>query len=236
MKYIISTLIIGLFSVYFATTIFFNFPEESIVIGENFKGYMKFQDVLYQKWTFFAPPPESNKRAYFEFTVDRPDGKSDVYEIELFEKFGKSIKEEYLFNDVVANTDWILFNYVESITDKSRTAFKIYKTKNKCKNDDCYVEFYKEFNKYLRTTKQMKFLIAHAKGLARKSKIPSNAKFRLKIFELPIPRYHQRYKKLKLNERSTFTSGYFNLKEDNGFNKDMFLNMMKQNGKIKKNN
>jgi hypothetical protein len=238
MKYIISTLMLGIFSLYFAVTLFFNFPEDSVVIGENFKGYLKFQTFLFQKWSFFAPPPESNKRAYFEFTVDRKNGKTDVYEIELFEKFGENLKEQYLFNDVVANTDWILFNYVESITDQARTNYKLYQSKNNCQDSDseCYRKYYIEYNKKLRTTKQMKFLTAHAKALARKAKIPREAKFRLKIYELPIPRYHQRYDNVKLEAKNIFNTGFYDLSEEPVFDKELYLNLFKNHGKVKEPN
>lgn len=204
MKYFLSLLVIIIFTIYFSITIFINAPEDSVIVGENLKSYQFFQNILYQKWTFFAPPPLSNKRTVYEFISKKEDGTAEVFTIELFEKIAKKLQKEYLFNDITANSDWILFNYVETLANQSKIAYKIFKTGKDCENDECYVDFFKSYHKVIQSTKQMKFLINHGEIIAKKLNMPSNSEFRIKVYDEEIPRYNER-NNLNLTRKRTLT-------------------------------
>ena len=101
----ISTFLI--FLSYWGITVFFNFPDTSIVIGENYSKYKIFDKYLYQKWQFFAPPPQSNSRLYFTYIFKNKKNQIEKYEIELFEKYVQKPKKEYLINDLNANIEYL---------------------------------------------------------------------------------------------------------------------------------
>jgi hypothetical protein len=212
MRYFTSIIILSVFFVYMTITIFINFPEESVVVGENLNSYKFFQKSLYQKWTFFSPPPETNKRVFFEFIIENHDSSGTVHSIELFEKFGEKLKNKYLLNDLTASTDWILFNYTEAITNESKIAYNLYKNSHPCENDSCYEEFANLFNTHLQTSIQMNFLTNHARVLSKQMNIPINSEFRIKICEESIPRYHERYdKNVILKLKTVYVSNLLNL-------------------------
>jgi hypothetical protein len=212
MKYFLSFFILIIFSFYFILTIFINVPEDSVIVGENLKSYQFLQNILYQKWTFFAPPPLSNKRTVYEFISKKEDGSAEIFTIELFEKIAKKLQKEYLFNDITANSDWILFNYVETLANQSKTAYKIFKAGKNCENDECYSNFFRSYHEVLQSTKQMKFLVNHGTIIAKKMNMPLNSEFRIKVYDEEIPKYNDRNNlKLKRKRTLTFSTELYNL-------------------------
>lgn len=212
MRYFLSYFVIVFYIFYLSLNVFINFPDTSLIVGEFYKEHQILQPFLYQKWCFFAPPPTSNKRAYLEFFVKKINGNTVIYKIELLKKNGAKVKKEYLTNDISANADWIMFNYIVSITDKYRVDFKNFQLINNFKNEDSIKKFNAEFLTNLENTKQMFFFIDQAKNLAIKMKIPMDSKFRLKICEEEIPKYSERYSKVvRLKEEVVIITHLYNL-------------------------
>jgi hypothetical protein len=212
MKKILYTLIAITFATYWALTIFINLPEESLAVGENYRLYDRLNRLMYQKWSFFAPPPKSNKRLHYIFVES--DGKQyKIHDVEIFERFSNIIKEKYLLNDLHVNTTWTVFNYTERINEDVRKAYNLYLIQTKCKGDSCYDVFFEKYKPLLYKSGYMKFLVNHAKGIAKNAKLSPDCKLIIKISEIDIPKYADRYKKnAKQNEKLIFRSDLYNLK------------------------
>ncbi len=61
MRYYFSTLILFIFSIYWSLTLIFTSPSNFINISLLEYSYV-FETFFFQKWAFFAPPPNSNDR------------------------------------------------------------------------------------------------------------------------------------------------------------------------------
>ena len=59
-------------------------PEDGAAIALNYHSYKKFDQLLFQRWGFFAPPPNFDERLYFTFqnTNDPLDKKTLDYLIQ----------------------------------------------------------------------------------------------------------------------------------------------------------
>lgn len=207
-----TTLIYLIFSIYWLVTIFFTFPENYLQI-KALKYEQIFSIFLSQRWSFFAPPPQTNDRLYFEYITI----KKDTVLLEVLEPLAKKRKYEFPFNSDRSTIDYVLANNIYSLSDYLRESFNIYKFEN-CNinksDDDCYTEFlnyyYPKFHEY----SELKSLINY--GALIKSQ--SNAKFeieKLKIIAttIDIPKFNDRFNKHNTKkENKVFESKYYNLK------------------------
>ena len=212
------------FSSYWAITTFFNFPESSVVIGENFSAYKMFEKHLYQKWQFFAPPPQSNTRLYFVYTYKNKKNQIEQTRVEVFEKYVNKIQNEYLLNDVNANVEYLVFNNTTLISEVLYKLYTVYKVKNNCEDDSCYGKFYDETIVKLEKLNTFEFLMTHSHNIAKKLKLPEECAIQLIIMEKEIPKYADRYKKnVERKERVTFMSNIYNFKTKKWINnKDLW--------------
>ena len=206
----ISTFLI--FLSYWGITVFFNFPDTSIVIGENYSKYKIFDKYLYQKWQFFAPPPQSNSRLYFTYIFKNKKNQIEKYEIELFEKYVQKLKKEYLINDLNANIEYLVFNNSNVITDVFSKLYGMYKLKNNCDGDTCFQEFYIKTLAILEHSNTFDFLLNHSERLSNKLNLPPNTFIKITLKEIDIPKYSERHKKNNnKNQKIGFISNYYML-------------------------
>jgi len=214
MKYLKYYMIILPFLFYWVITIFINFPETSVVIGENYSAYNIFTNVIYQKWAFFAPPPKSNERLHYIFL--EPNGKGlKIHDFEIFKKFSDVIKDKYLFNDLYVNTTWTVFNYSELMNTNIHMEWEAYKAQHNCESDTCYKYFFQKYKPVILESDYMNFFLDHAKRLAQKAHLPDNCKLVIEFSQADIPKYADRYKpNIKESEKITFTSPMYNLKQN----------------------
>ncbi len=129
-RYIISTLVLGLFLFYSILTIVFVSPSNFLNISLTESGNT-FCVFFNQKWEFFAPPPNFNDRIYYVFENKKIKNDNRIYEILnpiLTEKADKAP-----FNVKADILDYLISNSYNNICDiliKSRKN-KIYEYKKK---------------------------------------------------------------------------------------------------------
>jgi len=116
--------------VYAAATLFFNLPRNYLKIS-NSKAEAYFQFFLFQRWNFFAPPPNYNERLYYTFK-SRTDTALVVYEV--FEPLYKQKSQKAPFNSREDLLDYLLSNSLNGMAEEINEA--------------------KEYKRYLIATKQ----------------------------------------------------------------------------------
>lgn len=78
------------------------------------KFYTQFDKVLYQRWNFFAPPPKSNFRLYFEYKS--ADSSVVYHKLEVMKNLLKDKSDNAPFNSYEEMMDYQLYGCVNVIT------------------------------------------------------------------------------------------------------------------------
>ncbi|OJU74351.1 MAG: hypothetical protein BGO09_11025 [Bacteroidetes bacterium 47-18] len=201
---------------YWGATFLFSFPESSIVIAENYRGYKKFQTAFYQKWSFFAPPPTYNMRLHYIFRSN-----NRLYDIEIFENLNNKVKEKYLFNDTYANASWLLFANVDNIVQsmgKIHNSFRdigISSNKGVSETDSAALaNEYNDIRMTLQNIGSMRILLHHAGTVAREMKLPEDYDVQIIISGIDIVKYGDRYKAdIQGKENIMFASSFYSNKD-----------------------
>lgn len=205
-RYVTSTLISGLFLFYGITTIIFSSPDNYVNISliehsENFNAF------LYQRWGFFAPPPQSDDRLYYIF--EKKSKKSEVIVYEVIEPLLKQKYEKAPFNSKEDLTDYLISNSIYLITDAIRTVRESFEYDSKLKNINVdEVELTKKVNKVIKSTKPFMTLLNYSKNVALNNKINYNDyNVYIKISQRKIPKFIDRNNKnIKIEEQLIFDS------------------------------
>ncbi|GAA5041462.1 hypothetical protein GCM10011506_43170 [Marivirga lumbricoides] len=112
---IITIPILGAFIFYWVTTIFFNLPDNYIKL--QFIGSEKiFNSSLFQKWSFFAPPPKHNDRLYYSFH-SKDSSNTDTIVLEVVKPIIELKRKEAPFNARYEVMDYILNNSMIQLND-----------------------------------------------------------------------------------------------------------------------
>lgn len=102
------------FLFYWILTIFFNLPPNPIKIRYA-KEEKIFQSIFFQKWAFFAPPPQANDKLYYYFR-----SKIDTTDVKVFEALDVIAKNKQIaapFNSDEEIQDYIISGSIAEITD-----------------------------------------------------------------------------------------------------------------------
>jgi hypothetical protein len=207
------TLIYLIFSIYWITTIFFTFPENYLQI-KALRYEKVFSIFLYQRWSFFAPPPQTNDRLYFEYITT----KKDTVLLEVLKPLAEKRKKEFLFNSDRSVIDYVLANNIYTLSDYLRENYNAYKFENcspEIKDEDCNVRFLKYYYPQFHNFSELKSLINYGVLIKSESKTKSEIE-KLKIIAttVEIPKFNERFNKTHNNykENMVFETKYYNLK------------------------
>lgn len=205
-RYVFSTLISGLFLFYGVTTLIFSTPDNFVNISlieyaENFNTF------LYQRWGFFAPPPQSNDRLYYVF--QKKENNKEIIVFEVIEPLLKQKIKNAPFNSKEDLTDYLISNSLYLITDGIRgvrESFEYDAKLKKRKIDE--VELTKKVNKVIEATKPFMTLLNYSKKVAVNNKLNyEDYNVYLKITQKKIPKFIDRYKAIdKETEQLIFDS------------------------------
>jgi hypothetical protein len=207
-----ATIYLGLtaFSIYWFATFFFTFPENYLQIKAM--SYEKlFSTFFYQKWSFFAPPPQTNDRLYYEFVNQK-----DTISIEVLKPLNDKRKKEYIFNADSSVIDYVLSGCINGITDNLREDYNIYKFEN-CKSEselECHAEFIKKNTLKIQNLTETKTLLNYGLIVANK-KINLEKYYKVKFIltSVAIPKFSSRLDKNQtLSESQMYQSSYYNYK------------------------
>lgn len=110
---LITYTLVAFLGIYFMITFSATMPTTYLKIDQQ-DFYSKFDKVLYQRWNFFAPPPKSNYRLYFEYR-SKQDSSVQV-KLEVLEGLLKAKKEKAPFNSFEEIMDYQLYGCINIIT------------------------------------------------------------------------------------------------------------------------
>ena len=206
------TLVYLVFCIYWVMTIFFTFPENYLQIKAT-KYEQIFSLFLSQRWSFFAPPPQTNDRLYFEYITT----KKDTVLLEVLEPLAKKRKKEFLFNSDRSTIDYVLANNIYALSDYLRENFNTYKFEN-CNNntseevcnENFLLYYYPKFHNFT----ELKSLLNYGILIKSESKVKSEIE-KLKIISttIEIPKFNERFNKsYEKKESMVFETKYYNLK------------------------
>lgn len=211
MKFKIFTRVIYLlFLIYWVNTLFFTLPDNYLTI--KMSRYEKlFSTFFYQKWSFFAPPPKTNERLYYEFINSNS---KDTISIEVLKPLNERRKKEYLLNYDASVVDYILSNSFNGLTDYLREEFNYYKTDNciSLNEKDCHKKFTENIKVKIGKLNEMKTLRNYGLLVSKKN-INHNLydKFRVILTSIDIKKINQNKKTLIDNETKIFETNFYNL-------------------------
>lgn len=193
LRYVFSTLLSGLFLFYGIATLIFSSPDNFVNIS-LIEYNQKFNTFFYQRWGFFAPPPQSNDRLYYVF--EKKINKNDVIVFEVIEPLLKQKIYNAPFNGKEDLIDYLISNSIYLITDGIRTVRETFeydaKLNNKVINQ---LELTRKVNKVIEATKPFKTLMNYSKKVALNNKLKySDYNVYLKISQKKIPKFIDRFK------------------------------------------
>jgi hypothetical protein len=206
----VTILLILAFTMYFAITVFFTSPD-NFLSTSLYRYKQVFHTVFYQKWSFFAPPPNYNQRLYYEF-INRKSGEMNVFEVT--EPIVKAKQRKAPFNTDEEILDYIIFGSISGVTDmitelKKDKAYELYGDSNTIQLDTTIAE---KIRKYTHKSFCYKTLENYAGEIAKKN--ITNVKdfdVRILISIVAIPKFTNRFKQNKLKEEFVFASDYFKI-------------------------
>jgi hypothetical protein len=114
MNKLLSITALFLFVGYWFINVFFNLPDNPIKIQFS-KQETAFQSVLFQRWAFFAPPPQFNERLYYYFR-----SKTDTTRVQIFETMQlicERKRKAAPFNMLEEKQDYILSGSTAELND-----------------------------------------------------------------------------------------------------------------------
>jgi hypothetical protein len=205
--------VITIFSIYWATTIFFVLPDNYLKI-KMLRAEKLFSTFFYQRWSFFAPPPTSNDRLYFEF-LNQDTQK--VIVVEVLKDIQATRQKQYIFNDDLSVLDYILSNTINNIVDLHREGFNVYKSKycKDDKDDSCYDSYVKQEDSKSYKRNEMNTLKNYAMIILERKGFKNVDKFRVIATQIQIPKFNDRFAKVdeSKNESVLIKTKYYNINE-----------------------
>jgi hypothetical protein len=132
MKKLFVLLSILVFINYWIITIVFTFPENYISISLS-KESRLFHTFFFQRWGFFAPPPNYNERLYYTFIDANSKTNSITYEV--LEPLNLQNNKNNIFNYESDILDYVLSNSLSNITETINEVNKVYEFENSKKTN-----------------------------------------------------------------------------------------------------
>lgn len=175
---------------YWAVTFFFILPENDLNIQAN-KYNQYFDLVFYQRWAFFAPPPQFNERLYFVFYNKNHQLLSDY---EVLDEVAREKQKAAPFNKKEELIDYILYNTTQGIIDNMRDLRQVLIFQKKIQKID-FADSVKSkvIHKSLEVTPEFKTLLNYAKLLSiNKHLDPKQVEVKIEISRVAIPQFAER--------------------------------------------
>lgn len=180
-------IIIGLssliFITYWSVTIFFQLPDNPIKV--NFLRENRiFELFLYQKWSFFAPPPTYDERLYYVFKKDNKE-----ISFEVIALLNKAKSDNAPFNGHENNLDYIISNQTHAIGTHLNN---FYDSKNK-KNTENIEIIWNDFYNTSKGDHNIKTLLNYAKVVDKSNNLDySEYEICLILTKIDIPKFKDR--------------------------------------------
>jgi hypothetical protein len=209
MRRIITILTLGFFGFYWSVTFLFTMPDNYMNLS-LYKQNQLFQLALYQKWSFFAPPPNFNERLYYEF---RKKGDSAVQVFEAVEPICKAKQRKTPFNSKEDLLDYIISGSMNNISDQMYELQQDMKYENGLKGVEKLDSVQHEnIRKIIQKSYGFATLKNYAAHVAQANKLDTaHREVRIMLTRIPIPKFADRFKKVEKKEELYFMSEYFKI-------------------------
>jgi len=171
-------------------------PDNYFTITYEKQKYL-FHCVFFQKWSFFAPPPESDNRIYF--VIRDKSSKNAIAAFEILKKLEDLKHKKAPFNQEETVIDYLISSSAINLTDAQREEILF----SKYLYPDSSDSFHREvFSKSVSTgaicKEQMQTLKNYAKIVCNKNKInPTKVEFKVLLTNVDIPEFKDRNKTVK---------------------------------------
>ena len=110
-----------IFSVYWLCTFLYVTPSNPVRIEYDTE-MLIFASLFYQKWTFFAPPPQFNTNIYYTFTSTKNSELTRVFDVSS--PILNSKRQTLPLNEGAEVLDYMIFGAVDSVSEAIHTGFK----------------------------------------------------------------------------------------------------------------
>jgi hypothetical protein len=189
-------IIIFIFSFYWVCTLIAVSPKNFIKIN-LYEQEQVFNALFYQKWGFFAPPPNYNDRLYFQFESKKDTTKLFLFEV--MEDLQKRKSKKAPFNSSEDILDYILSSSLNNVTNGLITINNSIDYEKEISDtilSDIYVneKMMIEGKKYVQALPSFKTLKNYALFIAKKNNIDNINDYYLtvQIIQLEMPKFADR--------------------------------------------
>ena len=208
---ILKKIILSVTLFYLVVTFYFNLPSNYLKIHCSGKFGNYFNFFMFQRWNFFAPPPNFNDRLYYTFKM-KSNNKVEVYEV--LEPLSKKKCEKAPFNGKEGILDYLLTNSVIGINDElyKKNRFNSFLIATEKQSDSSHK--IKKDSEILNTS-NFQTLLAYGKLIIENNS--SNQQFdsvQITIARIIIPKFLDRYKNKDsiMKGELFYKSGFISLK------------------------
>jgi len=171
-----------------------------------------FDEVFYQGWYFFSPPPKVNIRLYYIFK--NPNDKNQIKEIEVFQDLRKNQfsiiqKRDYVLDCILNGAFEQVRKKVRNLIIKDNAPQKKHQNSKQTANRSLRI-----IRVEIDHSKSVSALVKYARTLAIKNKIPLDSVAKFVGTERGMPLYSKRsdlFLSQKIEERKIFESDDFPL-------------------------
>ncbi|MEN7546291.1 hypothetical protein AAG747_00135 [Rapidithrix thailandica] len=202
-------MVLFVFGLYWGITVFFTIPENYLQIKAIRLGKV-FSTMFYQRWSFFAPPPQHNDRLYYQFITHNHD--TLLYEV--LQPVQKLRKKQYLANNDISIIDYVLSNSLNNISDQIRENFGNYKYLH-CEGmdeDACFSMFLEGFEKEMYEMNEINTLKNYGIRLNHSKSDRHFYKFKVIYATVPVAKFADRNNPEKVpKEQFVFETKYYDL-------------------------
>ncbi|PSL47550.1 hypothetical protein CLV51_102407 [Chitinophaga niastensis] len=212
MKYLRPVIFVT-FIAYFAMTFVFTMPDNFIYL-KLYPQSQTFQFWLFQRWGFFAPPPDFDERLYYEF---RNKQTKQVKVVEVLENITTQKQKKAPFNWHEEILDYVISGNVSGISDMSSELHENLTYQHKLKNKtglDSTGEL--SIKKYIQGSAAFVTLSNYGSLVAKENEIDTaNNDVRLIMTRIMLPRFSERnnINTTPRKEEAVFMSDYLSFNQ-----------------------
>ena len=192
MKHFISII----FILYWFICFLFQFPKESLLIGNIYQQKYLYDRYFYQNWSFFAPPPQSNYEIFYLFE-DKKNNK--IIKINILENIHRDIQDNFPFNDTDIQKHYVFFAHLDNILTKTPKILEYSLKKISKESVVSDLQARKKMNEIMLKDYDYMFFINHAKKLKKEINLNSAMNFKFEIYSHDINKFNKRYQPNKKN-------------------------------------
>jgi hypothetical protein len=163
-----------------------------------------FETFLYQKWSFFAPPPKYDDRLYYIFKKGE-----NTQSFEVVALLNKAKTANAPFNSHENLLDYVISNQIHAIDASLSDFYSVNNIKNTENVENIWLKFYEEnkTNSYIRTLLNYAQIVAQQNNLNYKEYEVS-----IMISHIDIPKFKDRHiKDIKREEKIAFKTPFIKL-------------------------